>query len=394
MKHVELYQRGELGSAGVYQAIESMMRITQRDMDAFVLEYSELDPGFPDFLRWTGERGIDVKVISDGFDATIKTLFRNHGISGLEIFANSLTYDSNGMVKLVSPHVDPDCGHCGVCKVKIIKDMRKRYDRIVLIGDGESDRHAAEEADAVLAIKDLFLYCAEAGLPAVHLNSFSEAPGLLIRRVEAVMYDMDGTLVDSAPLLTKAFNHMFRTLGYPTMTEEEVMRKTSLSLVDFVKQHLRPEDGVPGVHLFRDYYSKIYLDETRPMPHAASILETLSQKCSQGIITNKKGEFARNLSEKLGFSKYLTKVIGAQDGYKTKPSGEMLQAFLEFVAANKESGVYVGDSPIDIEAAQSAGMDCFALAGNHYSPTELAQLWPRRILRSLEDLPAAIEPVL
>ncbi len=394
MIHVEKYQRGELGSAGVYRAIEPMLKIDQKDLDLFVLEHAQIDPSFDYFLKWTSERGIDVKVISDGFDATINTLFRNHDIKGLDILANSLSFNGHGKVRLGSPHLNPECGLCGTCKVKIIRNMRQYYDHIILIGDGESDRHAAEEADAVLALKDLFIYCAKAGIPALYTRDFKEVPGLLVRRIEAVMYDMDGTLIDSAALITKTFNHMFKTLGYPTMTEQEVMRKTSLSLVDFVTKYLKPEDGIKGVHIFRDYYSKVYLDESRPFPMAEQILESLSYKYSQGIITNKKGSFARTLSDHLGLSKHITKIIGAQDGYKTKPSGEMLSAFLEFVGSGKDSCVYVGDGPVDIEAANEAGIDCFALVSKYYSTEELAKLSPRRVLGSLADLPSALEPVL
>jgi 2,3-diketo-5-methylthio-1-phosphopentane phosphatase len=394
MRYVALYRKGEIGSAQVYRAIGPMIQMTQRDMDSFVLEHAELDPAFPPFLQWTQERGIDVKVISDGFDSTIKTLFRNHRISDLDIYANKLSFSSDGKIRLISPHANPDCGKCGTCKVMIIREMRKFYDRIVLIGDGESDRHAAEEADATLALKDLFVYCADAGIPAVRLSDFSEAPGLLIRRVEAVMYDMDGTLVDSAPSLTRSFNHMFKALGYPEMSREDVMRKTSLSLVDFVKEYLRPEDGVRGVHVFREHYSKVFLQETGPMPEALRIIEELGAKRSQGIVTNKKGEFARQLAERLGFSRHITRVIGAQDGYSPKPSGDMILAFLDFVSVGRDSGVYVGDGPVDIQAAKAAGVDCFALAGDYFSAKELALLQPRRVLGSLSELPEALEPII
>jgi 2-hydroxy-3-keto-5-methylthiopentenyl-1-phosphate phosphatase len=62
--------------------------MTQGDLEDFVRKHAALDPGFPGFLEWADSRGIDVKIVSDGFDATIATLFRNHGINGVEIFAN------------------------------------------------------------------------------------------------------------------------------------------------------------------------------------------------------------------------------------------------------------------------------------------------------------------
>ena len=87
-----------------------------------------------------------------GLDATVATLFRNHGISGLEIYASNLILDESGQVTIRSPHSNPDCGKCGTCKLDILRKFRADYDKIILIGDGESDRHAAKEADMVLAL--------------------------------------------------------------------------------------------------------------------------------------------------------------------------------------------------------------------------------------------------
>jgi phosphoglycolate phosphatase-like HAD superfamily hydrolase len=56
--------------------------------------------------------------------------------------------------------------------------------------------------------------------------------------------------------------------------------------------------------------------------------------------------------------------------------------------------VYVGDGPVDIQAAKAAGVDCFALAGDYFSAKELALLQPRRVLGSLSELPEALEPII
>lgn len=392
--HVKRYMRGEVGSRQVYEAVGPLMRMTQAQLEAFVLTHAELDPGFPPFVEWAHEKGIDIKIVSDGFDATIQALFRNHDISGLEVFANRLSLGEHGEVAITSPHANPECGMCGTCKLGILQRLRSTYDKIVLVGDGESDRHAASHADAVLALKDLFVYCARQGIPAVRTEGFHEIPWLLSRRVQAVTFDMDGTLLDSIQCIADAFNHMFSTLGYPSMTVEEVARKTCISLIDFVKSYLKPDEAEIGVKVFRDYYDTIYLKKTGMIPGAIETVRALNGTLIQGIVTNKRGTYARKLAEHFGFASHMARIIGAQDGFKAKPAGEMFEEFIRSVGTVKEDTIYVGDSPVDIEAAGNAGIDAFAVAGPIFSAEELALHNPRRVLSRISELQKAVRPMI
>ncbi len=391
--HVKRYMRGEIGSLEVYRALGPLMRMTRDSLERFVLEHAQLDPKFPHFLQWAHSRGIDVKIVSDGFDATIETLFRNHGISATDMFANRLVCD-DGRVKIENPHANPLCGMCGTCKLNVLRSFRSQYEKIILVGDGESDRHAAQEADLVLALKDLFSYCARQGIPAIRIDSFEDVPWLLSRRIEAVTFDMDGTLVDSIDSIADAFNHMFAKLGYPPMTTDQVIRVTSISLMDFVKTFLKPEESEIGIKVFRDYYDTIYLDKTKPVPGALETLNALNGTTIQGIVTNKRGKYARILAEHLGLSANMARIIGAEDGFKAKPSSEMFDEFIRSAHTEKENTIYVGDAPIDIQAAHNAGIDSFAIAGPFFSAEELALHKPRRILNNITELPGCLGPLV
>lgn len=392
--HVKRYLRGDTGSKGVYQAVAPMMRMNQQDLDRFVFQHAELDTHFPEFLDWANSQGIDIKIVSDGFDATIKTLFHQHGLEGLEIFANSLVFGHDDTVEIGTPYSNPECGVCGTCKLLVLNRFRDSYDKIILIGDGESDRHAATAADMVLALKDLFIYCARNDIPAIRMKSFEEAVTLLTRRVHAVAFDMDGTLIESMEAIAEAFNHMFLTLGYPTMTIDEVIRKTGVSLVDFVKSFLKPEEADLGIKIFRDYYDTIYLDRTTMYPGVIEALEQLDGCHKAGVVTNKRGRYARILADHLGFSKNMDFIIGAEDGFKAKPHADMFVEFMKAVGSTEHETVYVGDAPIDIQGARSARIDAFVLANRFYSAEELAVHRPRRVLRDISELPEALKPVV
>jgi 2-hydroxy-3-keto-5-methylthiopentenyl-1-phosphate phosphatase len=392
--HVKQYLRGEVGSREVYEAVAPLMHMTPKDLEDFVLQHAELDPGFPQFLTWAGKHGIDVKIVSDGFDATIRTLLRNHGIEGMDIFSNCLSLSGHGPVNIDSPHGNPQCGRCAACKVQVLQAFRPAYDTIVLIGDGESDRHAARQADAVIALKDLFVYCAREGIPAVRADGFHEIPFLLTRRVDAVAFDMDGTLVDSIESIVEAFNHLFARLGYPSMTVGEVVRHTGVSLLDFVKGFLKPDEVQGGIKIFRDYYDTIFLERTKLMPGARAMLDALDGTVVQGVVTNKRGPYARCLAEHLGIAEKMVRIIGAEDGFKAKPAADMFEEFMRSAGSTPDRTVYVGDAPIDVQAAANAGIDAFVVANDMFSGEELALLKPRRVLTGLNDLPVALQPII
>lgn len=391
---VKRYMRGEVGSRSVYEALAPLLHMTQRHLDAFVLEHAALDPDFPPFLQWARASDIDVKIVSDGFDATIRTLFRNHGVTDLEIFANRLELDETGNVQIATPHSNAQCGICGTCKLSVLRSFRSQYDRILLVGDGESDRHAASEADGVLALDDLFIYCVRSGIPVLRVEGFRDVLQLLTRNIRAVTFDMDGTLLDSITAITAAFNHMFSKLGYPLMTEREVARKTSMSLKDFLHTYLKPEERDEGLRVFRSYYDAIFLDQTHLMPGVRQTLQALNGSMIQGIVTNKRGNYARKLAEHLNIQDDMARIIGAEDGFRAKPAPDMFEEFMRSVGTDSSTTIYVGDAPIDVQAAANAGIDAYVVAGPIFSADELALHRPRCVLRDITELPAALQPLV
>jgi phosphoglycolate phosphatase len=90
----------------------------------------------------------------------------------------------------------------------------------------------------------------------------------------------------------------------------------------------------------------------------------------------------------------MTKILGAEDGFKAKPAADMFHEFVRSVGSTVEKTIYVGDAPIDIQGARAAGMDTYAVVGPFFSAEELALHKPRRVLSHISELPAALEPVI
>jgi phosphoglycolate phosphatase-like HAD superfamily hydrolase len=100
------------------------------------------------------------------------------------------------------------------------------------------------------------------------------------------------------------------------------------------------------------------------------------------------------LAEHLGLAKTMARIIGAEDGFKAKPAAAMFDEFMRSVGAVKGRTIYVGDAPVDIEAARNAGIDAVVIASSIFSAEELALHAPRRVLKHITDLPAALQPLI
>ena len=184
--------------------------------------------------------------------------------------------------------------------------------------------------------------------------------------VDAVFFDLDGTLIDSAPDLIVAMQRLRDELGEPA---------TDLAGVGLVvskggRAMLRA--GFPGIDdarvetllpRFLDLYAGAIAVRTRPYPGIEELLRGLESRAIRwGIVTNKPGRLARVVVAELGWDARSAALVSGDCLAQRKPDPEPLwhAAMLSGVAANRS--VYVGDDARDIEAGRRAGMQTIAVA--------------------------------
>ena len=138
-----------------------------------ILSHCELDPYFGEFYSFTKRAGIEMAIVSDGFDLFINHMFERSGLSGLQIFANSMTFDS-GRIELAFPREEEGCGHCGMCKKVPLGLARPKFEQIIFIGNGLSDLCAVPLADVVFAKAELAEYCEIHKIPFIPFHDFCE----------------------------------------------------------------------------------------------------------------------------------------------------------------------------------------------------------------------------
>jgi 2,3-diketo-5-methylthio-1-phosphopentane phosphatase/HAD superfamily hydrolase (TIGR01549 family) len=382
------YREGKIGSSESYRRIALICEATPRRMESFIMERSLIDPYFGGFLDFCLRRGIDLKIVSDGFDIYISRILEHHGISPIATFANHISFKRGGKICIEYPHYSEECGRCGTCKRAILREHRPLYDRIAYIGNGYSDRCAAQEADRVYAKDVLFEYCVREGIDCIYFDHFGEVMDDFSKKIKGVIFDLDGTLIDSYEAIYIGLKEVFNHFSIPIFAFHELGEYLGGSLEQILKPFLAPHQIEEAKPIFRQRYLEIYLDKTSLLEGAREVIQSLSRRLIQlGVASNKSGRFCRELLAHLGIDGFFTTIIGGGDGVRPKPFPDMVDAVVLDLDLHPNEVIMVGDTAEDIRAGRAAGIDVYALASGYHPLERLMRERPRRILRQLGDLP-------
>ena len=173
-----------------------------------------------------------------------------------------------------------------------------------------------------------------------------------------IVYDLDGTLVDTLQDITNAANHMLSQLGVAALSPDQVRRFIGRGMRQLVMDCLQtesPERIAEGMRIYRAYYHQHLTDNSRLFPAALEVLEFFSGR-TQAVISNKPNPYSTDLLKALGVDRYFFEIIGGDDPYPRKPDPASLRVLMERADASNEQTIVIGDSPIDVELGRSAGV--------------------------------------
>jgi phosphoglycolate phosphatase len=207
------------------------------------------------------------------------------------------------------------------------------------------------------------------------------------RKVKGVIFDLDGTLIDSYQAIYLSFKYAYEDMGLPPLAYEVVKKVVGRGL-NQTFQELLGEERVPqALSLFRKKYEEVFRNHTHLLPDAREVLETLHrQEVHMAVATNKFGRFSRAVLEHFGLEKYFAVIVGDGDVAENKPDPEMLYFAMGKMEVGKEDTVFVGDSVIDIQTAKNAGLRVFAVPTGNTAREDLENAKPSMLLERLLDL--------
>ncbi len=181
-----------------------------------------------------------------------------------------------------------------------------------------------------------------------------------------LLFDLDGTLLDTLSDLHLAVFHALHAFNMPQRSLDEVRMMVGngiKKLIDrAVPEGTPPEKTAQVLDVFRDYYSKNSRIKTAPYDGILAALKLLSRKGYKiAVISNKIDSAVKELNRDF-FAEYIPVAIGDREGMKKKPAPDSLYEAMEQLGSKKEECIYIGDSDVDIKTAQNAGIPCIGCA--------------------------------
>jgi phosphoglycolate phosphatase len=210
----------------------------------------------------------------------------------------------------------------------------------------------------------------------------------LMKNIELIIFDLDGTLVDSRLDIADALNLTMEGFGYGPFSLEEVVSFIGGGVRDLIRKAMGTQNQEledKAYDAFLAYYASHLLDKSVLYPSVEDVLGHLSGK-KKAVVTNKPEDLSLRVLEGLNIRSHFSLVLGGDSLKRKKPFPEpLLKAMME-VNAKSEKTIMIGDSPIDIEAGKRAGVATCGVSYGYSSREALKEAGADMVVDNLIDL--------
>ena len=208
--------------------------------------------------------------------------------------------------------------------------------------------------------------------------------------MKALIFDLDGTLLNTIGDLHNSTNYALRSFGFPERSLEEVNSFVGNGLAMLIRRAVPEGTSEETVHeilrVMKAHYGEHYHDLTLPYPGIMEMLaECKAKDIPMAIVSNKADPFVKSLRS-LFFKEYIDIAIGESPELPRKPSPEMVYSALEKLGVSKEDAFYVGDSEVDVQTAKNADIPCLAVTWGFRSEGVLINAGAKCLIRKPMDI--------
>ena len=209
-------------------------------------------------------------------------------------------------------------------------------------------------------------------------------------RDATIVFDLDGTLVDTAPDLTNALNEVLTRRGHASVPAEIIRSAVGLGARAMIEEGLRQADAnddVDGMLAeFLAHYEENIAAESRPFPGAVTSLETLKSAGARlAVCTNKREHLTRKLLATLSLERYFQGIAGRDTFAVAKPDPGHLTQVIALAGGELTRAIMVGDSEVDLRTARGASVPV-VLVSFGYAPAPLHEFAPDAVIDYFDEL--------
>jgi phosphoglycolate phosphatase len=211
--------------------------------------------------------------------------------------------------------------------------------------------------------------------------------------IRLLIFDLDGTLVNTLEDITASVNHTLSQLCERPISRDAVRRYVGDGIETLLVRSLdgRREHIAEAVAVYKEHHRRNLVVRSSLYPAVRETLEHY-RALPMAVISNKTTEFVVPLLERLGIADYFKLVIGADCGLPLKPAPGSIWKIMSDFGAPKEKTVIVGDGTTDVRAGKAAGVITCSVTYGFRSEEELRRAGPDHVIHSLADLKSLFTP--
>lgn len=214
--------------------------------------------------------------------------------------------------------------------------------------------------------------------------------------ITTIVFDLDGTLLDTLEDLTDSVNYALKKFGFPQRTIDEIRSFVGNGIANLIARVLPDGNENPRygevLKTFREYYALHCKDKTRPYGGILQMLDSLQGDAYQmAVVSNKFDAAVKELCE-LYFGDRIRAAVGESEKVRKKPAPDAVYQVLEELSVSPEQAVYVGDSDVDLATAANVPMTCISVTWGFRSREQLlaAGAKEERMINAPHQLPALL----